>query len=125
MSLYNSVKTRLLIKKTNLTNSYAGDLCDIRKSPCSSNPCFKDVICNETDSKALCGPCPPGLTGNGFICKEINDCKSNPCYSGVKCTDLLAPERGFICGPCPQGQTGNGITCIGIFLIEEFFVNTS
>jgi hypothetical protein len=25
----------------------------------------------------MCGSCPPGFTGNGFYCADINECETN------------------------------------------------
>ncbi|XP_057207892.1 von Willebrand factor D and EGF domain-containing protein isoform X1 [Triplophysa rosa] len=42
-----------------------------RQNPCSSRPCYPGVQCFEstyTSAGYICGPCPPGLNGNGQTC---------------------------------------------------------
>lgn len=40
---------------------------------CAPGYCFSGVACTETASGASCGPCPPGFTGNGTHCTDINE----------------------------------------------------
>ncbi|XP_015248179.1 PREDICTED: von Willebrand factor D and EGF domain-containing protein [Cyprinodon variegatus] len=42
-------------------------------SPCSRAPCYPGVLCFETihiSAGFACGPCPPGLQGNGQMCTK-------------------------------------------------------
>lgn len=45
------------------------------RSRCSPNPCYKGVSCMESLHYPgyTCGPCPPGTTGNGTHCHDINE----------------------------------------------------
>lgn len=45
------------------------------RSRCNPNPCFSGVDCMETYEYPgyRCGPCPPGLEGNGTHCADINE----------------------------------------------------
>lgn len=45
------------------------------RSRCNPNPCFSGVDCMETYEYPgyRCGPCPPGLEGNGTHCADIEE----------------------------------------------------
>lgn len=43
---------------------------------CLPNPCFPGVACTETATGFRCGPCPPGYSGNGSQCTDINEVKT-------------------------------------------------
>lgn len=72
---------------------------------CSSNPCFHDVRCIDTEEGFRCGSCPPGFYGDGKTCSAYLTCNDRPCYAGVQCSDT---SSGFICGPCPTTLIGDG-----------------
>ncbi|XP_071968461.1 cartilage oligomeric matrix protein [Engystomops pustulosus] len=78
---------------------------------CDPNPCFSGVTCTETSFGFKCGPCPPGYTGNGTHCTDINECTANPCFPRVRCVNT-AP--GFHCEPCPLGYIGKRVEGIGL-----------
>uniref|UniRef100_A0A8B9UXG4 Thrombospondin 3 n=1 Tax=Anas zonorhyncha TaxID=75864 RepID=A0A8B9UXG4_9AVES len=83
------------------------------RSRCNPNPCFSGVDCMETYEYPgyRCGPCPPGLEGNGTHCADIDECAhANPCFPGSKCINT-AP--GFRCEPCPRGYRGNTVSGVG------------
>lgn len=67
--------------------------------PCSQNPF---VECVNLPGSFDCGPCPPGYTGNGRICRDINECSMNNggCSVSplVECINLPGSRR---CGSCP------------------------
>lgn len=46
-----------------------------QRSHCSPNPCFRGVDCMEVYEYPgyRCGPCPPGLQGNGTHCADIDE----------------------------------------------------
>lgn len=43
---------------------------------CLPNSCFPGVACTETGTGFRCGPCPPGYSGNGSHCADINEVKN-------------------------------------------------
>ena len=56
---------------TFLCIAYAGQFCEEDVDGCTQISCFAGVAC--TDNRApltgvTCGPCPPGLEGNGMKC---------------------------------------------------------
>ncbi|XP_074709350.1 thrombospondin-3 isoform X3 [Strix uralensis] len=55
------------------------------RSRCNPNPCFSGVDCMETYEYPgyRCGPCPPGLEGNGTYCADINEVGTLPVWSSV------------------------------------------
>ena len=81
------------------------------ESPCVAGSCYPGVRCREVPGGVRCGACPPGLSGDGLECRDIDDCEPNPCYPGVLCQDNKAPRRGYQCGHCPPGTEGDGMTC--------------
>uniref|UniRef100_A0A2I3GGC7 Thrombospondin 3 n=1 Tax=Nomascus leucogenys TaxID=61853 RepID=A0A2I3GGC7_NOMLE len=71
-----------------------------QRSHCSPNPCFRGVDCMEVYEYPgyRCGPCPPGLQGNGTHCSDINECAhADPCFPGSSCINTMP---GFHC-ECP------------------------
>ncbi|KAK7507217.1 hypothetical protein BaRGS_00001152, partial [Batillaria attramentaria] len=90
---------------------FEGDNCDVKSDQCRDEPCYPGVLCQPVGSSFVCGPCPPGYTGDGVNCVELNACASSPCFPGVHCKDLAPPSDGFDCGACPRFFTGDGQTC--------------
>lgn len=69
------------------------------RSRCNPNPCFSGVDCMETYEYPgyRCGPCPPGLEGNGTHCVDIEEV-------GMVWGDSAAPALTGLCvqgRPCP------------------------
>ena len=106
---------------------------DGKPSLCDPSPCYPGVSCSHQDWYFTCGPCPPGLTGDGITCHtcSYNDvtcghvydetpcdedtedcftdhCLSYPCYPGVDCVSL---GHSYTCGTCPDTMIGDGHTC--------------
>lgn len=83
---------------------------------CASSPCYSGVTCEETPDEApggyRCGACPPGLTGNGVHCEDVDECQyANPCDPRAGCINRSpVTDRGigFQCGQCPEGYTEDG-----------------
>lgn len=77
--------------------------------PCSQNPY---VECANLPGSFQCGPCPLGYTGNGRVCRDIDECATNNggCSTSppVECINTQGSRR---CGPCPPGYAGYGATC--------------
>uniref|UniRef100_A0A8C2THC0 Cartilage oligomeric matrix protein n=1 Tax=Coturnix japonica TaxID=93934 RepID=A0A8C2THC0_COTJA len=65
----------------------------------------------ETSTGFRCGPCPPGYSGNGSQCTDINECSANPCFPKVQCINT---SPGFRCDPCPPGFTGQMVEGVGL-----------
>jgi hypothetical protein len=96
-----------------------------RTDPCSPSPCSPGVTCTADlpAGRYHCGPCPPGLRGDGRDCTAPDPCRPNPCFPGVACRavtssddgDSNAVEEDFECGVCPPGMHGDGKTCTGWF----------
>lgn len=54
-------------------------------SPCSRAPCYPGVQCFESvhvSAGFACGPCPPGLQGNGQMCTKNSENLSSLIQSG-------------------------------------------
>lgn len=45
---------------------------------CAPGSCFPGVVCTETRNGARCGSCPPGYTGNGSHCTDVNEVRGLP-----------------------------------------------
>ncbi|XP_047285264.1 thrombospondin-3 isoform X8 [Homo sapiens] len=85
-----------------------------QRSHCSPNPCFRGVDCMEVYEYPgyRCGPCPPGLQGNGTHCSDINECAhADPCFPGSSCINTMP---GFHCEACPRGYKGTQVSGVGI-----------
>lgn len=83
-----------------------------QRSRCNPNPCFSGVDCMETYEYPgyRCGPCPPGLEGNGTHCTDIEevgmvwgDQPPRHCQ-GCACRGCFLSGRGG--SPCPQDSLG-------------------
>ena len=103
---------------------------------CRMNPCFPGVSCSDLPPPSRgykCGPCPPGMTGNGSQCEEgksivewigsssreeetsnvfsLVPCpEATRCFPGVGHCELLE-SSSIRCGPCPEGFDGDGVNC--------------
>lgn len=83
---------------------------------CGSGSCMKGVQCVDgqgiTTEHGQCGnspppSCPPGSTGDGIKCSDIDECEIlQPCFSKEACHNL---SPGFRCDPCPRGYSGDAI----------------
>ncbi|XP_006895867.1 PREDICTED: thrombospondin-3 isoform X3 [Elephantulus edwardii] len=85
-----------------------------QRSHCSPNPCFRGVDCMEVYEYPgyRCGPCPPGLQGNGTHCTDINECAhADPCFPGSSCINTMP---GFHCEACPRGYKGTQVSGVGV-----------
>ncbi|XP_073822838.1 cartilage oligomeric matrix protein-like [Musca autumnalis] len=75
----------------------------------AANPCFPGVECFDTYYYGpSCGPCPPGMVGDGKACSPLVTCADNPCFNGVPCHDTV---YGAKCESCPLGFEGDGRNC--------------
>uniref|UniRef100_A0A3P8UP29 Thrombospondin 3a n=1 Tax=Cynoglossus semilaevis TaxID=244447 RepID=A0A3P8UP29_CYNSE len=83
------------------------------RSRCLPNPCFKGVSCMDSMQFPgyICGPCPPGTTGNGTHCDDVNECEAWPCFSSEACVNSIG---GFSCKPCPPGLWGAPLVGSGL-----------
>lgn len=59
---------------SNSTSSLACDV-DVDECEASKNPCHNECI--NLPGSFKCGPCPPGYTGNGMTCYDIDECATN------------------------------------------------
>ncbi|CAL1529132.1 unnamed protein product [Lymnaea stagnalis] len=77
---------------------------------CSVSP---PVTCRNIPGSFLCESCPPGYTGNGFTCYDINECLTNNggCSTNpwVDCVNTVGSMR---CGHCPEGYEERDGTCV-------------
>ncbi|XP_017081199.1 cubilin homolog [Drosophila eugracilis] len=82
------------------------DECEPRVNPCHDK-------CINLPGSFRCGPCPPGYTGDGRFCRDIDECAQDDnggCSQQprVTCTNTEGSHR---CGRCPPGWLGDGRTC--------------
>ena len=58
-----------------------------------------------------CGECPPGYTGDGETCVDVNECddgNNGGCDALTTCTNNVGGLP--TCGACPTGYKGSGTT---------------
>ncbi|XP_013116992.2 cubilin homolog [Stomoxys calcitrans] len=93
-------------------NSSASLACEVDVDECetSTNPCHG--ACINLPGSFKCGPCPPGYTGNGMTCLDIDECVTNnggcSLQPKVRCINT---EGSHHCGRCPLGWVGDGHSC--------------
>ncbi|KAJ8415951.1 hypothetical protein AAFF_G00405080 [Aldrovandia affinis] len=66
-------------------------------NPCSRRPCFPGAQCFESTHLTAgytCGPCPPGLHGNGHTCTRATPTEQRP-VAGAEDGSPQAPEEDF------------------------------
>ncbi|XP_071898725.1 mucin-4 isoform X2 [Anas platyrhynchos] len=105
-------------------DGFSGPFCQHPPDPCAQG-CFPGVGC---DPLTGCGPCPPGLTGDGRHCSDIDECAQGvACPGNGTCTNTVGsytcscldgaegegPGCGTACGShsCPEGFCSNGGRC--------------
>ncbi len=79
---------------------------------CSSDSmCQNNSKCTDYDGQQIC-TCKNGYTGNGIICKDIDECVSDTytCDTNASCKNI---SGSYEC-ECNNFYTGNGKTCIDI-----------
>ncbi|XP_055914850.1 cubilin homolog [Eupeodes corollae] len=94
-------------KIDNLTQS-----CTVDVNECLESLVSCHTSCINLPGAFACGPCPPGYTGDGVICRDINECETNnggcSMLPKVQCINTEGSHR---CGNCPPGWTGDGRYC--------------
>ncbi|KAK3249808.1 hypothetical protein CYMTET_40779, partial [Cymbomonas tetramitiformis] len=91
---------------------------------CRASPCFPGTPCRDVLAQDValgmegftCGACPPGFTGDGVTCEDVDECGQSAnggCWmtsdGAVKSACVNLPG-GFSCGECPEGMRGSGLT---------------
>lgn len=77
------------------TESFTSRNCDVIITNCTIDSCYPNVTCFEKEHAIACGPCPPGLTGDGKNCKGETEAGSegkrlsSELLIGVSCGSFL------------------------------------
>ena len=69
--MYNGSKYYTAILMSLLHTAWSGRFCEEDADGCLQSPCAAGVNCTDVsapDTGALCGPCPPGFSGDGLEC---------------------------------------------------------
>lgn len=64
----------------------------VLENKCSLKPCFPFVDCEETPGVGLgfkCGECPPGYSGDGIRCNDVNEVRNDIQFIRLDCTVLI------------------------------------
>ncbi|XP_022809829.1 mucin-like protein [Stylophora pistillata] len=89
----------------NCSDEFEGNFCEMEVlDACADDPCADNVTCNTTRNPFgfKCGPCPPGLTGNGEDCFEYDECANE---SLSQCNQTCVNTFGSFRCECKQGYT--------------------
>ena len=57
-----------------MLTAWTGEFCEEDADGCILSPCAAEVTCTDIpapDEGAICGPCPPGFSGDGQDCIGI------------------------------------------------------
>ncbi|XP_055847074.1 cubilin homolog [Episyrphus balteatus] len=94
-------------KVDNITQS-----CTVDVNECLESLVSCHTSCINLPGTFVCGPCPNGYTGNGVVCRDINECEKDNggcrMMPKVRCINTEGSHR---CGKCPPGWTGDGTYC--------------
>uniref|UniRef100_A0AAQ5YQR3 Thrombospondin 3 n=1 Tax=Amphiprion ocellaris TaxID=80972 RepID=A0AAQ5YQR3_AMPOC len=102
------VKEMALIRNTILECQVCGESACIKSEDLIEASLF---VCVLHYPGYTCGPCPPGTTGNGTHCRDVDECELQPCYSPEACVNTVG---GFSCQPCPPGLWGAPLAGTGL-----------
>jgi hypothetical protein len=72
-----------LLPLNKLNPAYTGRFCDEDLDGCTELVCFDGVECMDVAAPrvgAMCGPCPPGYSGNGLNCIGMYSYHTPSCY---------------------------------------------
>uniref|UniRef100_A0A3B5MZU6 Thrombospondin 3 n=1 Tax=Xiphophorus couchianus TaxID=32473 RepID=A0A3B5MZU6_9TELE len=83
------------------------------RSRCSPNPCYRGVSCMDSLQYPgyTCGQCPPGTTGNGTHCRDVDEVRTGRhevpgrARETLSASSCVNTEGGFSC--CKPGFYGN------------------
>ncbi|XP_022226345.2 cubilin homolog [Drosophila obscura] len=97
---------------TNVTTASASPCTrDVDECAPSVNPCHNECI--NLPGSYRCGSCPPGYTGDGRFCRDIDECTvTNGGCSLQPHVTCINTEGSHLCGRCPVGWTGDGSSCM-------------
>ncbi|XP_042234787.1 cubilin-like [Homarus americanus] len=84
------------------------DECTSYHPHCSKDP---PVQCVNYPGGFACGPCPQGYSGDGHVCRDVDECLLNNggCSPYSECFNTPGGRR---CGSCAAGYSGDGVTCL-------------
>ncbi|XP_065180417.1 uncharacterized protein LOC135810977 [Sycon ciliatum] len=85
--------------------AYAGEFCEDDRDGCKAayQPCSDGVDCFDKpapDTGYLCGACPPGFTGVGKSCLDLDECRNR---SSSPCQQVCANTQGNYTCACNAG----------------------
>ncbi|KAH8261248.1 hypothetical protein KR044_005812, partial [Drosophila immigrans] len=98
---------------------------DANATQASASPCTRDVDecapeinpchdeCINLPGSFRCAACPPGYSGDGKYCRDIDECQdgNNGGCSQRPTVSCINTEGSYRCGRCPIGWTGDGHSC--------------
>lgn len=102
---------------SSLTTGSTGMLAPGSSYPCSTVPF---VGCTNLPGSFQCDSCPPGYTGSGRRCFDLDECATNNGGCSTQpLVDCINTPGSRQCAPCPPGYSGDGVICSKVSACQQ------
>ncbi|KAM7419941.1 hypothetical protein PAMA_016848 [Pampus argenteus] len=72
-----------------------------------SHDCDERALCSYTGGSAYACSCLPGYTGDGRVCRDVDECQQDRCHRDALCSNT---QGSYTC-QCHPGFHGDGFQC--------------